>query len=162
MNSGRKNRRFWPPARFGHLTHRRMAQFGSFRTVCGTAKRSTSTSTPYSVSSGNWDFDAHGLILRAYSGRTMRTPADDAKKNSRSQSSVARQLAPYLALGSQLAASVLLPGGIGWYADKQLGTTPWLLVGGLVLGSVVGFVQFFRSVSQLTRSDTKRTKSRNI
>ncbi|HRK04971.1 MAG TPA: AtpZ/AtpI family protein [Chlorobiota bacterium] len=92
----------------------------------------------------------------------MRTPADDAKKNSRSQSSVARQLAPYLALGSQLAASVLLPGGIGWYADKQLGTTPWLLVGGLVLGSVVGFVQFFRSVSQLTRSDTKRTKSRNI
>lgn len=38
---------------------------------------------------------------------------------------------------------------IGWGADLLLGTSPWGIVGGIVLGSIIGFVQFFRISSQI-------------
>src|SRR5512139_3706398 len=33
---------------------------------------------------------------------------------------------------------------LGWGADLLLGTAPWGIVGGIVFGSIIGFVQFFR------------------
>lgn len=38
---------------------------------------------------------------------------------------------------------------LGWGADVLLGTSPWGMVGGIVLGSIIGFVQFFRLSSQI-------------
>jgi F0F1-type ATP synthase assembly protein I len=38
---------------------------------------------------------------------------------------------------------------LGWGADVLLGTSPWGIVGGIVLGSVIGFIQFFRITSQI-------------
>lgn len=38
---------------------------------------------------------------------------------------------------------------IGWFADLLLGTSPWGIIGGITLGSIVGFVQFFRMTSQI-------------
>ncbi len=38
---------------------------------------------------------------------------------------------------------------LGWFADLLLGTQPWGIVGGIVLGAVVGFFQFFRITSQI-------------
>jgi F0F1-type ATP synthase assembly protein I len=38
---------------------------------------------------------------------------------------------------------------LGWGADVLLGTSPWGIVGVIVLGSVIGFVQFFRLTSQI-------------
>ena len=38
---------------------------------------------------------------------------------------------------------------LGWGADLLLGTAPWGIVGGIVLGSIIGFVQFFRISSQI-------------
>jgi len=66
-----------------------------------------------------------------------------------------RQLAPYLSLGTQLAASVLVMGGLGWFADDYFGTTPWLLVVGLSLGSTVGLIQFLRAVTALSGRKTE-------
>jgi ATP synthase protein I len=45
----------------------------------------------------------------------------------------------------------------GYYADRWLGTSPWLLLLGLVLGIVAGFVNLFRSVNRADREldDTK-------
>jgi len=64
-----------------------------------------------------------------------------------------RQVAPYLNLGFQLAVSVCLLGGLGWYLDGRWNTSPlWLLVG-LGLGAVVGFIQFLRSVRRLLTKD---------
>ena len=48
-----------------------------------------------------------------------------------------------------LFASVIALCGVGWALDKCLGTSPWLLVGGLVLGAIVGFYQFIRLTSKL-------------
>ncbi len=49
-------------------------------------------------------------------------------------------------------ASVVFMLVLGWGADLLLGTSPWGLVGGIVLGSLIGFVQFFRLTSQIFKS----------
>lgn len=38
---------------------------------------------------------------------------------------------------------------LGWGADLIFGTSPWGLVAGIVLGSTIGFIQFFRISSQI-------------
>ncbi len=38
---------------------------------------------------------------------------------------------------------------LGWIADLLFGSSPWGLVGGIVLGSIIGFVQFFRISSRI-------------
>jgi F0F1-type ATP synthase assembly protein I len=38
---------------------------------------------------------------------------------------------------------------LGWLADLLLGTSPWGIVGGIVLGSIIGFLQFFRITSRI-------------
>ena len=45
----------------------------------------------------------------------------------------------------------------GYYADRLLGTSPWLLLLGLALGIAAGFVNLFRSVNRADREldDTK-------
>lgn len=48
-----------------------------------------------------------------------------------------------------LFASVISLCGIGWLLDRWLGTKPWLLVAGIVLGAVAGFYQFIRLTSKL-------------
>ena len=42
---------------------------------------------------------------------------------------------------------------LGWIADLLLGSSPWGIVGGVVLGSVMGFIQFFRITSQIFNSE---------
>lgn len=38
---------------------------------------------------------------------------------------------------------------LGWGADLLLGTAPWGIVAGIILGSIIGFIQFFRLASQI-------------
>lgn len=47
-----------------------------------------------------------------------------------------------------LVASVVSFCGLGWLLDKWLGTEPWLLIGGIVLGSAAGLYQFVRLSSK--------------
>jgi len=51
--------------------------------------------------------------------------------------------------GIALFAAVVFMMILGWGADLLLGTSPWGIVGGIVIGSVIGFVQFFRLTSQI-------------
>lgn len=51
--------------------------------------------------------------------------------------------------GIAFFASVVFMLILGWGADVLLGSSPWGIVGGIVLGSVIGFVQFFRLTSQI-------------
>ena len=48
-----------------------------------------------------------------------------------------------------LFASVAGFCGFGWALDRWLGTSPWLLVVGLVLGAAAGFYQFIRLTAKL-------------
>lgn len=38
---------------------------------------------------------------------------------------------------------------VGWGADYVLQSSPWGIVAGIVLGSIIGFIQFFRLSSQI-------------
>ena len=40
--------------------------------------------------------------------------------------------------------------GIGWALDQWLGTKPWLLVAGIVVGSAIGFYQMVRLLSKIS------------
>jgi ATP synthase protein I len=47
-----------------------------------------------------------------------------------------------------LFASVATFCALGWFLDKWLGTDPWLLIGGIVLGSAAGLFEFVRLSSK--------------
>ena|SRR5688572_15082563 len=51
--------------------------------------------------------------------------------------------------GIAFTAAVVFMLVLGWGADVLLGTSPWGIVVGIVLGSIIGFVQFFRLTSQI-------------
>jgi F0F1-type ATP synthase assembly protein I len=60
--------------------------------------------------------------------------------------------------GLAYAAAITLFGSvvfmliIGWFADLLLGSSPWGIVGGIVLGAAIGFIQFFRLTSQIFKN----------
>lgn len=49
-----------------------------------------------------------------------------------------------------LFGSVVFMLAIGWVADVLLGSSPWGIVVGVVLGALIGFLQLFRITSQIT------------
>ena len=51
--------------------------------------------------------------------------------------------------GIAFFAAVVFMLVLGWGADVLLGTSPWGIVGGIILGSTIGFIQFFRLTSQI-------------
>jgi F0F1-type ATP synthase assembly protein I len=43
------------------------------------------------------------------------------------------------AIGMEFAAAVIICLLLGYWVDGKLGTTPWLAVAGIILGSAIGF-----------------------
>lgn len=56
-------------------------------------------------------------------------------------------------VGIELAVAVIGCLLAGWWADGKLGTTPWLSLAGLILGSVVGFRSIWRAAQMAARED---------
>ena len=50
-----------------------------------------------------------------------------------------------------LFAAVVVMMLIGWGADLLFGSSPWGLVVGIVLGAVIGFLQFFRITGEILK-----------
>ncbi|HEX8162350.1 MAG TPA: AtpZ/AtpI family protein [Pyrinomonadaceae bacterium] len=69
-------------------------------------------------------------------------PKDDDKD-------VNRRSAVMYSAALSIFFSVLVGFGVGWALDKWLGTTPWMVVGGIVTGSALGFYEFIRLTSKL-------------
>ena len=55
-------------------------------------------------------------------------------------------------LGVQFAAIVVLCVAAGWWADGELGTSPWLLLAGALAGAVAAFYQVCRALISSGRS----------
>jgi ATP synthase protein I len=66
---------------------------------------------------------------------------DDEETNRKSGIAYAAALTLFVSVASMC--------GIGWLLDRWLGTSPWLMAGGLVLGAIAGFFQFVRLTSKL-------------
>ena len=57
-----------------------------------------------------------------------------------------RQAGPGVVAGYMLMAALLLLGGLGYALDWWLGTSPWFLIAGLLLGLIVGFFELAKIV----------------
>ena len=69
------------------------------------------------------------------------------------------QAAQLVSLGTMLFACVVVGLGVGFFADRWLGTQPWFLLIGLALGIAAAGVNFFRTLKALNgmdRSDGSR------
>jgi F0F1-type ATP synthase assembly protein I len=53
---------------------------------------------------------------------------------------------PVASASYALIGALILLGGIGYAIDRWLGTTPWFLLAGLLLGLVVGFYELAKAV----------------
>ncbi len=62
-----------------------------------------------------------------------------------------RSAGPVVAASYTLIGAILLLGGLGYVADARFDTAPWLLVGGLLLGIIVGFYELARVIWRQTR-----------
>ncbi len=61
------------------------------------------------------------------------------------------QIGPYLGLGTQLAAVVILMFFLGRWIDQKLSTTPLFLISFSILGSAAGIYNFIKSVLNLNK-----------
>ncbi len=61
------------------------------------------------------------------------TPAESAGEN-------ARRSGLAFSAGVAFFGSVVFMMLLGWFADLLFGSSPWGMVGGIVLGSLIGFV----------------------
>lgn len=57
-----------------------------------------------------------------------------------------RRSGPAAVAGYTLIGSILLLGGIGYALDAWRGTSPWFLIGGLLLGLIVGFFELAKII----------------
>jgi ATP synthase protein I len=62
-----------------------------------------------------------------------------------------KALAELSTVGITLVLSTVIGLAAGYYADRWLGTSPWLLLIGLGFGIAAGFVSLFRSVKASER-----------
>ena len=53
---------------------------------------------------------------------------------------------PAAAVGYTMIGAIVLLGGGGYALDAWLGTSPWFLLGGLMLGLVVGFYELAKTI----------------
>jgi len=58
----------------------------------------------------------------------------------------AEQAGPAAGAGYTLIGAIMLLGVIGYAVDRWRGTSPWFLVGGLILGIVVGMYELAKTV----------------
>jgi F0F1-type ATP synthase assembly protein I len=56
--------------------------------------------------------------------------------------------APYMGIGMSLAVTLLIGLGVGYWADRKLGTAPVFFLGGGVLGLSAALYEFFKTVSR--------------
>ena len=63
------------------------------------------------------------------------------------------------AMTVELLTATAVWGGIGWLLDRWLGTDPWALVGGIVLGFALGmYLVFLRADEQGKAEEAKRPR----
>jgi ATP synthase protein I len=75
-------------------------------------------------------------------GNTLADEEDKQETNRKSGMAYAAAFSLFASVVSGLIA--------GWVLDRWLGTGPWLLVAGIVLGSAAGFYEFIRITSKIT------------
>ncbi len=77
----------------------------------------------------------------------------DDKKSVEKLADTYKQLGPYLGLGTQLAATIILMFFLGWWLDKKLDTEPILVIVFSFIGGFAGIYNFIRTVLKLNEKN---------
>jgi F0F1-type ATP synthase assembly protein I len=72
---------------------------------------------------------------------------------------VYRDFAPYLTLGFQLAAAVVVFFLLGHWLDNRFGIAPVGKLVGVLIGCIGGFIKFFKTVATLEADEEKQRAS---
>jgi F0F1-type ATP synthase assembly protein I len=83
-----------------------------------------------------------------------RQSAGEQKKES--VPAVSRNYVPFLTMGFQLAAAVVLFFLLGHWIDKKFDIAPIGKLVGIVIGSTGGFIKFFKMVASITADEEKQ------
>lgn len=62
------------------------------------------------------------------------------------QSTALRQVTALAGAGIQFAVTAALCTAAGWWLDGRLGSSPWLLMGGGIVGAVGAFYRLYRTL----------------
>jgi len=62
-----------------------------------------------------------------------------------------RSLGELTSIGMTMVLCTVIGLGAGYWVDRWLGTSPWLMLAGLLLGIAAGFVNLFRSAKTAER-----------
>lgn len=75
------------------------------------------------------------------------------KREEQTPGEILREVGPYLTLGIQLAAGIVIFFLIGWWLDARYATSPTFKLIGLVVGSIGGMIKFLKSAVELGRKE---------
>jgi ATP synthase protein I len=53
-----------------------------------------------------------------------------------------------IGIGFEFLAAIVVMGALGWWLDRKLGTSPWLLLAGGAVGFAAGLTLMIRAASQ--------------
>jgi F0F1-type ATP synthase assembly protein I len=67
-------------------------------------------------------------------------------RSARALQHTAEQAGPAIGASYGLIGAIIVLGGIGYAVDSWQGTSPWFLIGGLMLGIVVGMYELAKTV----------------
>lgn len=73
-------------------------------------------------------------------------PDQFVEKSMQSFQDEVRKSGPAASASYGLIGAIILLGGIGYVVDQWRGTSPWFLLGGLMLGLIVGFYELAKTV----------------
>lgn len=63
-------------------------------------------------------------------------------------------------MGTELLAAILTWSAVGWFLDRWLGTRPWLLVAGALMGNAAGLYLVWLRSGRMEQQEAKEAKAR--
>lgn len=63
-------------------------------------------------------------------------------------------------MGTELIAAILTWSGVGWLLDQWLGTRPWLLVSGAMIGNAAGLYLVWLRSGRMEQREISEAKER--
>jgi ATP synthase protein I len=66
----------------------------------------------------------------------------------------------FAGIGLQFAVVILVFTGVGYWLDRRLGTSPWLLVLGVFAGAAAGIFSMYQKVSAVQRREADERRER--
>jgi F0F1-type ATP synthase assembly protein I len=90
--------------------------------------------------------DESGQRARRHARKPNDDPGRFLERSAKSLQENVTRSGPVAVASYTLIGAIMLLGGIGYAVDRWLSTSPWFVLGGLVLGIIVGFYELAKAV----------------